>query len=198
MIRYIKDILDIKNILGAQPTPLPLRPANETVIHALANTTITPYFTGTLTIKRVVNGTESTITRNSSQSGIGWNFPSDRNTDVIITGNLQKIEIAQHHGGTDYQAIADTVEELVINGAAGVIDLRNANAIQAASISGALTKGTKVLYANATTADAKSACISIINGSNVAYSTLWIDRTQPYAQDVIAVAKAHGWRVYYL
>jgi hypothetical protein len=192
MIRFIKNILDVKNILGMQRA-LPTYPANELILRAATygGIVFVPTYNGDLTVQ--VAGNTYTYSNSYSGSHIGVTGVT-ANTDVRLTGDIHAI-------GTDtadinFLAISNGVQGLEIDSGIKVIDLRNANDIRYNQF---FWSGDDVdtLYAIANNNNQGRVSKAIIQHSTVADGTLWINAAQAYAQDVIAAAKSKGWRIRY-
>lgn len=199
MIRFIKNILDIKNLLGMQrvvpPTPPEPYPANEIVLRTNGNTvTFTPVFTGSITVRYTYNGTNTEVTYGNVWSGQQMSSYSDYGTDFIIIGNVTQIEVGADVEFLSYGNTIDYLYLYVVDSPnLRILDLRNLVSISSYAISYACNINT--IYANATTSEIKDFTVSAINGSPDG-GVLWIDRTQTYAADVIAAAQAHNWTIY--
>lgn len=194
MIRFIKNILDVKNILGMQRA-LPTYPANELILRAATDGGImfTPTYNGDLTVQ--VAGNTYTYSNAYSGSYIGVSGVTV-NTDVRITGDVRTIGIPENMANINFLAIPNGVWGLEISEGLKVIDLRNANDI---GYNQFFWNGDDVdtLYAIANNNNQRRVSRDIIQNSTVADGTLWINAAQAYAQDVIAAAKSKGWRIRY-
>lgn len=198
MIRYIKDILDIKNVLGMQrPQPLPAYPAGQTVFRNNngLSVSIVPIYTGTITFQYSVGGVTQTITHPVSHSGLSIVLLTpDQGTDIVITGDLQQLTFNSNN--VDFIAVGNTLGDLNIRNNIKILDLRNADALTSYGV--VPYSSVDTLYAIATTSATSAISSGVISSSTVTDGVLWIKSSETYAQDVIAVAKAHGWKVYYL
>ena len=197
MIRYIKDILDIKNILGAQrPQPLPAYPADQVVIRAHTTTTIQykPIYTGDLRVLYTYGGVDREDIVPDTLSGVMAACACDPGTDVVLIGNVT--QVTDFNAYVDFYAASNTITYIRVYDHIKTLDLRNADLLGSWGFSPSCAVET--LYAIATTSWLSGISQSIISSSSVADGVLWIDRTQPYADSVITTARAKGWKVYYL
>ena len=200
MIRFLTHILDIKNLLGMQrtptPTPLPAYPANQFVMRSIvANNTFTPVFTGDLLVTTTHGGITSTISIPDTSSGTYVIIATDPGTDIILEGALQRIAFNNVPSGISFVALNDTMDQLYdIDDETRTLDLRNGAAFTI-FFERTSVLGITELYARADTSQIKNVSVVAINASPDG-GVLWIDRTQPYAADVIAAAEAHNWTIY--
>lgn len=200
MIRFIKKILDIKNILGMQrtpiPTPLPAYPANQFVMRSdvLIND-VTPTFTGSqmwLTVTEY--GNTHTYYFPQVASGNVLQVATDIGTDAIFEqGNITDMDLSA--ADVNFVAVNDTVQNITINNNLRTLDLRNAAVLTSVAAYPSFPYGVRELYARATDIIRREISKSFINNSPDG-GVLWIDRTQTYAADVIAAAEAHNWTIY--
>lgn len=177
-----------------RPQPLPEYPAGQTVCRNNngSSVTITPIYTGTITMRYSVGGVTQTYTHPASHSGmsIAMLYP-DQGTDIVITGDLQQLTFDSNN--VDFIAFGNS-GVLRFHSEVKTLDLRNGTV----SFMNYPPYGIETLYARATSTTMRNICTDVINNSSVTNGTLWIKSSETYAQDVIAVAKAHGWKVYYL
>lgn len=203
MIRFILNILDIKNILGMQrvsPTPDPqtnfrdvFLKSSETGAYSITasrivyqieldytdsdgiSTTITTISDATFNIS--VLG-DTIIKLNNGDDNYYWGIDKmDENTDYVsVSGKLDWIRTESGN--------ADKLQ---------YIDLRNAENL----IELPIAVNLKTLYAKATTETLRDLCLELLNNS-IVRGVLWIAESDTYAQDVVALARTKGWRVYYL
>ena len=195
MIRFIKNILDIKNLLGMQrtipPVPDPAYPANQFVLRSQISGLITfiPIYNGTLHMQYTQGGVVIETDSPSGNSGTTFAIFNDIGEDLVITGNLEQITI---NGGVDFVAVNNTVDTIFDVGLdTAVLDMRNAD-----NLVGLLPAITNIrtLYAIANNSTQRTLCKQIID-NGIDGGVLWIDRTQAYAMQVIASATAHSWTV---
>ena len=193
VIRFIKNILDIKNILGMQrvPVPMPAYAANEYVMRTARTDNIdyTPTFTGTLTVS--IPGDSDTYP--SSYSGTELSiFDLSENTDVVLTGHVL---VVTFHSGANVKmlAINDTITSLYLADNVETLDLRNASSISSYNVTG---DNVSVLYAKADSTINRNISVAVINNSSISHGVVWVDRTQTYAAAVVAAAELRGWTVY--
>ena len=196
MIRFIKNILDIKNLLGMQrpiqPIPDPAYPANEMVLRTNGNTvTFTPIFTGTIYYRYTYNGTTSVSPYTDDYSGMAFSNYCDNGTDVVITGNVTQIDV---DNDIEFVALNNTVANLSIFSSVKTLDLRNADSLLGI---GYMPFGVETLYVKATILNLQGLARTVINFSPNG-GTLWINPNDTYAADVIAAAEAKGWTIYNL
>jgi len=190
MIRFIKNILDIKNILGMARALAPY-PANELIIRSngQGDLEFIPVYTGTLTIVQGAN----TNYYPDTLSGTGFIIPANEGDSITITGNITGLDM--HGFDSDLLAVNDSLVDLKIAERLYIVDLRNADQIQNFTYD---ADEVDTLYAIADNAAQKDVCVAIITNSSVSNGTLWIDGAQAYAADVIAAAQAKGWRICYV
>lgn len=201
MIRFLTHILDIKNLLGMQrtpiPTPLPVYPANQFVMRSdTINTDVTPVFTGSsINLTVTESGVTHTYNFPSIASGTQIHITADPGTDIIWEGALQRIAFNNVPSGISFVALNDTMDQLYdIDDETRTLDLRNGAAFTI-FFERTSVLGITELYARADTSQIKNVSVVAINASPDG-GVLWIDRTQPYAADVIAAAEAHNWTIY--
>lgn len=200
MIRFVKNILDVKNVLGMSrevpPIPDPQRNPEELFMHSNdGDFGYTPYFTGTVNI---FNG-KMNIIRGESLSGIEVVTNTGNNvvqswiigdTYRLVLPNNAPIAILSPNNKLKQIDITTTYLH--------ILDLRNADQIEEIT-NGNPYNEISTLYAIANNTTQRDICIHLINNSiYTTYAILWIKRTQPYASDVIAVARTKGWSINYL
>ena len=200
MIRFIKDILDIKNLLGMQrvppvPIPVPQFPSDEIVFRAISNVNpsfdFTAYYTGYMSIRVEIGGGQWTTYYNNSGTSVNVNG-FNAGSDVIVKGNITRLTQIQD---ASFVAISDTLPDFDFNSTIETLDLRNAVGL----INGYYPLGNnslKELYANGNRLLGFQ--IGIIQSSGVNDGILWIDPNGTYASQIIAAAEAKGWSVYEL
>lgn len=197
-MRFVLDILDIQNILGMQRTqPQPAYDSDLIVLRSnnpIVYTTLT--FTGAITIYYTYNNVEQQEVRLANDwSGVYMPLPTaDAETDIKIRGNITQADFSASANSIYFTAANDALTNLLIELPTKTLDLRNAAALNSI---GYLPFGVETLYARATNTTERSMMWSVINNSPTG-GTLWIDRTQAYANDVISAAQARGWNVYNL
>ena len=191
MIRFITDILDVKNLLGMQRTPIPMPeyPANETVLRFPGNTAEFILYGGSYTVSYTYNGT---IYTNNYTGSNTFNLSTDVGTDIIIIGATD-VNVAI--GSCTFAVLGSSVTYYADNGTVQTIDIRNVGifVIGGGVITGS---GIKTLYVHATTTNRQSASNTFINRSVNTNGVLWIDPTEAYAASVITTAQTKGWTVY--
>lgn len=199
MIRFIKNILDIKNLLGMQrriqPVPDPAYPANELVLRTSGSyLTFAPVFFGTIDIQSTYGGVTNTTQYTDSLSGTTFGIFADPDTDVIITGNVTDITT---DNTASFMAVNNTQNGYVLTNGITKLDLRNADDSNFWDGSTVGTISVETLYAKATTPVLYTACRQVINNSPTG-GVLWIDQTDAYWVGVVNAAQAQGWTIYNL
>ena len=197
MIRFVKDILDVKNIIGMQRVqPDPAYPAGELVLRSVEHYFYyIPYYTGYLTYSgidqtdHVIGG--SIPDTYSGQADFISSVKPD--SDFIFRGDIVQLDLVDSGNNISFVAVNNTLYQLDIQNDVQTLDLRNADNIQSI---GTQPFGVTTLYAIANNAMQRGVCTTIINNSPDG-GILWIDHTQAYAAAVIAAAISHGWHVYY-
>ena len=208
MIRFITNILDIKNILGMQralppappaPTPDPELVANINAIRTQdGNPKICMAFSGNITIQGIYQGSSFTITLPDGWSGAEIpNIYADPETDVTAQGAITDVIIYNYYG-YNYVAISDTVTAVIfadsLADALYTLDLRNAASLSSLPSSGALFINR--IYALATNENVANSIASLISNSTIANGEVWINNEDAYAAEIVAAAAAKGWTVY--
>ena len=175
-----------------RPQPLPEYPAGQTVIRTTATyIIILATYTGDLTIQHIVGGITQTTVRPASDSGQVMSINTTPGTDIILTGDLQRLSF--NSGTENFVAVGHELSALRIQHSVKTLDLRSGTI----SFIAYSPYGVETLYAKATSTTMRDLMIDIINNSPNG-NTLWIKSSDAYVSDVVAVAKAHGWKVYYL
>ena len=198
-MRFVLDILDIKNILGMQRTqPQPAYDPDLLVLRCTTATAqnVTLYFTGAITIYYTYNGVEHQDVRLASDwSGVYMSLnAADAETDIKIRGNITQAGL-DYPGNTIHMlAISNTVTVCAIRNNVLTLDLRNADLIQGFGYN---PYGIETLYAVASTTDQRNLCTHVLTESPTG-GTMFIDDTDTYAAAVKTVAQAQGWNVYSL
>ena len=195
MVRFITDILDVKNLLGMQRIiPEPAYPVNETVMR----------FSGTTYNFNVVAGSSFDITRiyNGHPVTLHYTNPGnytgnmDEGTDIIVTGATD----IEPGSGCNFVAFGNDLTAIRISSVWGVLfemDLRNAGDVH--SFYTYSLNVVYTIYANAQYADLANFTQSVIEHSTMTTNgVLWIDPTEAYAASVITAAQTKGWTVYNL
>ena len=194
MIRYIKKILDIKNILGMKrgvTPPDPPRNSKELFMHSNDGSfSYTPYFTGDVNV--TIN--EETIRLDESQSGTELTATSSSSVvQSWIVGETYRLNIASG-APVAIVAVNDSLRQLDITTTyLRTLDLRHAVMIEEINNDN-LYNTVYRLYAIALNNTQKDICTRLINESIFNNGELWIN-AEPYAADVIAAAVAKGWTV---
>lgn len=198
MCKCILNILDIKNLLGMR-RPIPAYPQDEFVFRTNGSQVDLTFFVGNDTYLTYISG-GATITNTYPSSGSAYNqtITADAGTDAAFSGvnanNLIAIGITN---GITFMSFNRSLQVPVVPvSSLKTMDLRNMyGAMYNADIE--VTNNIRTLYAVANTTDHRDICVTYINYSTVTNGgVLWIDKTQAYANDVIAAAQAKGWRVY--
>lgn len=197
VIRFIKNILDIKNILGMQraPVPDPVHPANQVVIrNAVAgDMKFVPYFTGTITVYRPGFAPMDVP---DTQSGIPvYELDLQADTDIVLTGNIDYIEF-ESDANVRMFALNNTIHQLRIPmpESLEVLDLRNAE--NSMAVYAFDTYYGREVYVNSENIESAGLGKYVIEHNTINDGILWIDRTGAYAEETIAMAEAKGWTVY--
>lgn len=197
MCKCILNILDIKNLLGMR-RPIPAYPQDEFVFKTNGSQVGLTFFVGNETYLTYINGGE-TITNTYPPSGSAYNetITADAGTDAVFSGvnanNLSAIGITD---GVTFVSFNRSLQ-VPVNPVSSLktMDLRNMYSIMY-NVSIEVSNNISTLYAKAEITDHRDICVTYINYSTVTNGVLWIDKTQAYANDVIAAAQAKGWRVY--
>ena len=192
MSRFVKNILDVKNVLGMERALAPY-PANELVMRAAANGNVdyTATFTGDLTVQ----ANSETDTYPDTYSGVQIGVTDVvANTDIVLTGNITKIFFVGS-ANISMLVVNNTTTYFAVSQNMKILDLRNADLISGYVIN---TDNLSQVYAIANTIAQKNISVTMITNSSISNGTLWIDNMQTYAADVITAAIAKGWNVYYL
>lgn len=202
MIRFVKNILDVKNVLGMdrQPIPDPQYPANMTVIRSVANSTFLMLtLAGDVKVTYIHNGSEVIVyLLRSLWSGVAYRVTADPETDIKIEGNATGITI---NGAYKYSfvSIGNTIQSTVgVNTSQYLttLDFRNSTAL--GGFTAIATAHVKTVYANASTPLLANIMTSVINGSLESDCKLYIDPNDAYAASVIATAESRGWEIHNL
>ena len=202
MIRFVKNILDVKNVLGMdrQPIPDPQYPANMTAIRSVANSTFLMLtLTGDVKVTYIHNGSEIIVyLLRTLWSGVAYRVTADPETDITIEGNVTGITI---NGTYKYSfiSIGNTIQSIVgVNTSQHLttLDFRNSTAL--GGFAAIATAHVKTVYANASTPLLANIMTSVINGSLESDCKLYIDLNDAYAASVIATAESRGWTIYNL
>jgi hypothetical protein len=204
MIRFIKNILDINNLLGMQrvvpptpPTPI-LNPQIE--MRSVGGTCIfMPTFTsGELIVQYTSGGVLIEEHYDTSYSGTAISVNVDgsylikiKNTDSNLTINA--IEAIQNINSVE---IIDHVESVQIPQAVTTLNIQNASELETV-IPTESQFGVIALYGRATNTDERDASKEVIdyNVNPGSICTLLIDSGETYAADVITTAITAGWNV---
>ena len=194
MTRFVKDILDVKNVLGAQRVqPIPSFDPSLIVLRAAINDNVdyTPTFIGTLTVQ--AKGETATYPDSYSGVQIGV-LDMIANEDVLLSGNISNIFLL-NSANVSLLAINNTATFFAITRNIKTLDLRNAT-----SITGFVIREDNLnqIYAIANNITQKNISCDMINSSGSIGGILWIDNSQTYADDVIEAARLKGWTVRYL
>lgn len=201
MCRFIKDILDPFNVLGANRVP----PAYD-MMDAVIRSKVTPIdFTfgianiGTATLTYINAGNQVTDTYDVDHFPYARTVSvnADPNTDIVLKsdGFIVGIKIYE---GTTFVAIPASSEGVLIPVSTLVtVDMRNG--IQAYySTAIEIPNNISRIYAKCNYTNERDILIAYINYSTCHRGIIWVNRSDNYANAVIAAAKAKGWRVRYL
>lgn len=205
MIRWIKNILDIKNLLGMvrNVPPDPQYDPNNIVIRtALNKTWLYLKYTGTVSVGYTYGG-QSGFTEifGPEFSETFKTVDNDQGTDAIITGYITEITIR----GTykyEFLAIGNTVTHLKFYGGGSsadlhTLDFRNATNLASIGYSSNSIPNISRIYTLADNA-AELAIEDFITNSNITDGELWINPNGTYASTIIAAAQTKGWSIYNL
>lgn len=198
MIRFIKNILDIKNILGMNRVS-PISPHDPEALFMHSNDgmfTVTPYWNGTIHVQNYQE--QYDLDESHSGEAITFGDSEDIVAQGIIFGDVYTLDIADDQK-ISHIAVSKYLEYFIINGYVRLADLRNGDALNRVVIRNN-TNDIVELYAIANNETQRDICVRILNTSPYegTLATLWINAAQPYAADVIAAATAKGWTINYL
>lgn len=197
MCKCILNILDIKNLLGMR-RPIPAYPQDEFVLRAKSTPIVISFFIGNSSVLTYTSGGTEITTNYTSGSYGTISIPADPGTDIVFGGNINNVNaLGINSGDVIYISVERALQVPVVPvSSLKTMDLRNMYAaMYSASIE--VVNNISTLYAAANTTDQRDICVTYINYSSVTNGgVLWIDKTQDYANDVIAAAQAKGWRVY--
>lgn len=193
MLRWLTNILDIKNLLGVQRvTPDPAYPANETVMR-FNGTTYAFNTSGDFDIITTVGGVQ--VTTHHSSVGI-FSGTMDEGTDVIVRGSITDLDAGVNCNFIAFANYLTAIRVATSHHTLKTIDLRNAGDVH--NFYRYTPPSIPTIYANAQYSDLANFAQGLIDDSTVTDGTLWIDPAQQYASYVITAAQAKGWSVYYL
>lgn len=197
MCKCILNILDIKNLLGMR-RPIPAYPQDEFVLRANSTPIVISFFIGNSSVLIYTSGGTEITTNYTSGFHETISIPADPGTDIVFGGNINNVSaLGINSGDVIYISVGRILQIPVIPvSSLKTMDLRNMySAMYSAGIE--VANNIRTLYAAANTTDQRDICVTYINYSSVTNGgVLWIDKTQAYANDVIAAAQAKGWRVY--
>lgn len=177
--------------------PIPAYPQDEFVLRANSTPIVISFFIGNSSVLTYTSGGTEITTNYTSGSYGTISIPADPGTDIVFGGNINNVNaLGINSGDVIYISVERALQVPVVPVSnLKTMDLRNMYAaMYSASIE--IPNNISTLYAAANTTDQRDICVTYINYSTVTNGVLWIDKTQAYANDVIAAAQAKGWRVY--
>ena len=196
MIRFVKDILDVKNVLGMerlQPMPTPdAQTAADTIVlrsDAYDTQLNSIAFSGDLTITETQGGIPMVRVVDDS-----WDLQlhADIGTDILIQGNMLVANDFTHD--ITYISANNTIEDIRILGSpVQILDLRNAYAQHDFYIQG--TTPLQCIYARCTNL-AVALGFEYYFGITTYTGDIWINPYEEFAYRVMQAAQDAGWNVY--
>lgn len=203
MIRWIQNILDIKNILWMDRVP-PIPDPQTMHSRVYLKSSETGQYT--IIVSRVVTYWQVDYVDSDGNEQIAFSASNPNLSISVLGGSVINIingndhafwGISQMDERTQYVSVSRRLNYIRTGSgrADGLqyIDLRNAEDLMELPIAANL----KTLYAKATTETLRDLCLTLLNNS-VSRGVLWISESDTYAQDVVALARTKGWKVYYL
>lgn len=203
MIRFIKNILDIKNLLGMQRVvpPTPIVDPQVYLTPSASNTFIATFTTGELIVQYLSGGVVIEERYDTSYSGQPITVSPDFNSfgvNIINTDDRLTIDTIEILSGTHAVSIGNNVLNVRIPESIETLDAENAWLLETITNTDA-NYGMDSLRAYAETTDQRDAYIGVINNNVAPYGltpSLYIDANETYAADVITAATAQGWYIY--
>lgn len=204
MIRFVKNILDITNILGMKrgnPEPDPV-PDWQHVTLQSAETGSFYINVGTVLTYAHVEYTNP----DGKQKEAVSNYPPQFNVDV-----MQFTDILVSNGNNVYNWSRITVDinasyfapssrllgvYLQSNGALKKVDLRNAND-NFSFLNESYESTIETIYARVASEHLLTEIERLIDGNSIR-GVIWIDKSEAYAEDMTTYARSKGWTVYEL
>lgn len=204
MIRFIKNILDIKNLLGMQrvvpPTPPTPIGVPQIRLHSWTDCEFIPTFSTGELIVQYGDGHGNLIEERYDTSYSGTQIiinhdPGSYYIDIVNTTSRLLIDSIE---------TLNNIDDVVIN--RNVLNVRIPQQVERLNFSNSYTLNLTVtptmslfnimvLEAAAWSIEQRDACLAIIN-NNIGPGTLYISADDPYAADVITAATAQGWEIY--
>ena len=168
-------------------------PANEIVLRgSTGSVSFMIMLSGNIQVESIYNGSTVIDTYDTSYQASTLTIPCDSETDVIITGNVTRLD---PQNDVEFYAMRDKYVVIASIGEnVKTLDMRNFT-------SGGLplipTNNVGVIYTTAPNNQQHILCERVLNSTSVKRGgVLFVDTIGPHAADLITAARNKGWRVY--
>ena len=190
-MRFIKNILDIKNLLGMQRTPAfpdPLQdPDTLVLMYTISGVYLDIQYAGAdINVTVTEYGTEST----AAYTGSYISLYADPDTYTKIYPDVTRVNGISNH--VKYMAINSTITATLLPADLEILDLRNASALTNVMLG--YPSGLNRLYANCTNSALYNICKNAITNSGVT-GTVYIKRGETHTDDLVTDAINQSWEV---